>query len=89
MCSNSYFQPEYIIADTKYYFYFLQISKDIKFHLISRITRTFTEGVEIRVEISGIILLRIDEDTYLNLLSMHIPLTKKIVTLVGQTITPP
>ena len=29
-----------------------------------------------------------DEDTYLNLLSMHIPLTKKNVTLVGQTITP-
>ena len=48
--------------------------------------RTFTEGVEIRAERSGIIFKnRWRYLPYINLLSMHIPLTKKNVTLVGQT----
>ena len=48
-------------------------------------TRTFTGGIEIRAESAGIIIK--NRWILLNLLSMHIPLTKKNVTLVGQTIT--
>ena len=64
------------------------VVRGLAFTVKAIFTRTFNGGVEIRSERSGIIILRIDEDSYLNLLSMHIPLTKKNVTLVGETITP-
>ena len=65
------------------------VIQGLAFTVKALFTRTFTEGVESRSERSGIItVLRTDEDIYLNLLSMHFPLTKKNVTLIGQTITP-